>query len=457
MKLFGTKRSSSRLAGNRPAHMSASGISTAAKKRKGFPFKGVSIALAVVLVFEILYFVAVYSDNAFITKWRNIYINTALDTLNHKWLATAIIPPDVIDEVRQQRNQSLMEQEGMESNWNEDPGPIVPDPDPVPDDPGPVEPQPDDPPVTEDPTEPPVELPPTPDEEKKAFYELFYEVDPVTMEEYLEKNPDVLENGWSGITINEAGLDDKGTSIRTVYGEQVLAIDVPNKALIIRVEGSSYLGVLAIAKDPSKLSLRPSSKLGEAGETAGAIAKQYNGLISITASGFIDPNGVGNGGLLAGYAMCDGVEYGNHMGWGYKRLELRENNLMYILDVSSPVGEGTTDAVEFQPALIIDGRVVVDQNTIYSALSPRTCIGQSKKHEILMLVIEGRMPTRSLGTDVIECANILKRHDCMQAMNLDGGTSAMMWYDGEYIIKCSNAQLPQGRPLPTAFVYARSE
>lgn len=455
MKLFGTKRGGTRLAANRPASTAVSEKQAPSANRKGFPFKGVSITLAVVLFFEILYFVAVYSDNAFISKWRNIYINTALDTLNHKWLATAIIPPDIIDEVRQQRNQSLLQQEGMESNWGEDPGPVVPDP--APDEPGPVDPLPDEPPADENPVDPPEDIPPTPDEEEKAFYELFYEVDPVTMDAYLDEHPEALENGWSRIYINEAGLDDKGTDIRTIYGEQVLAIDVPNKVLIIRVEGSSYLGVLAVAKDPSKLSLQASSQLGTAGETAGTIAKRHNGLISITASGFIDPNGVGNGGLLAGYAMCDGVEYGSHMGWGYKRLELRENNLMYILDVGSPVGEGTTDAVEFQPALIIDGRTVVDGTTIYSALSPRTCIGQSKKHEILMLVIEGRMPTRSLGTDVIECASILRRHDCMQAMNLDGGTSAMMWYDGEYIIKCSNAQLPQGRPLPTAFVYARSE
>ena len=58
---------------------------------------------------------------------------------------------------------------------------------------------------------------------------------------------------------------------------------------------------------------------------------------------------------------------------------------------------------------------------------------------------------------VIECAEILKRHGCMQAMNLDGGTSAMMYFDGEYITKCSNQSLPYGRPLPPAFVYKRAE
>ena len=86
-------------------------------------------------------------------------------------------------------------------------------------------------------------------------------------------------------------------------------------------------------------------------------------------------------------------------------------------------------------------------------MNPRACIGQSKKGEILMLVVEGRLVGYSLGIDVIECAEILSRHNCMQAMNLDGGTSAIMWYDGEYVTRCSNTACPEGRPLPNAFVY----
>ena len=436
MKLFGTKRNASRLSGNRGQTY----VATAVPVKRGFPFKGVSIALAVVLLLEILYFVAIYSANPFITKWRNIYITTAMDTLNHKWLATAIIPPDVIDHVMDLRKQSLKEQEGKESSWadgEEEGG---------------------------EPQRPVVEVPVidagklSEEQKKAAFFKLFHELDVESMEAYVSAHPEVLDNGWENLYINEAGLDDNGTDIRTIHNEQVLAIDAANQVLLVRAEGSGFLGVLAIAKDPARLTLRPSSQLGVAGEPAGVIAKNNNGLIGITASGFIDPGGNGNGGILAGYAMCDGKVYGKgHMGWGYKRLEMTEDNLMYIKDVGSPVGEDTTDAVEFQPALIIDGEIVVDANCGYTGLHPRTCIGQSDKYEILMLVIEGRMPTRSVGTDVIECAKILKKHGCMQAMNLDGGTSAMMWYDGEYITKCSNQNLPQGRPLPTAFVYARNE
>ena len=71
-----------------------------------------------------------------------------------------------------------------------------------------------------------------------------------------------------------------------------------------------------------------------------------------------------------------------------------------------------------------------------------------------MLVIEGRMIGRSLGCELAACVKILQQHDCYQAMNLDGGTSAMIWYKGKYIMRSSNPALTAGRTLPNAFVYA---
>lgn len=66
-------------------------------------------------------------------------------------------------------------------------------------------------------------------EDEAAFYELFWEVEPTSMQAYLEAHPEALENGWENLYINEAGLDDEGTSIKTIQGEQVLAIDMPNQ------------------------------------------------------------------------------------------------------------------------------------------------------------------------------------------------------------------------------------
>ena len=386
------------------------------RRRRRWP----RVLLAVLAALAGLYCLCVFSDIPFIAKWRTIYIQTAMDTMNHQWLATAFIPRGVIDEAMALRGQAQQEQTEHSSagNWAGE-GPASVD-------------------VSGE----------------EDFYKLFWELDRESMEAYLGAHPEALENGWAELYINEAGLSDEGTDIRTTMGEQVLAVDVPNRVLLLRVSGSGYRGVLAVAKDPSRLSVENSAYLGERGQTAGEIARAHNGVLAMTASAFIDEGGVGNGGALNGYAMSNGVGQGDHLGWSYKRMELREDNCFYIVDASAPVDPAATDAVEFTPALIVDGERL---NTWgWDSLNPRAVMGQSDRGEILMLVIEGRL-IDSLGVSVEECSTILERHGCMQAMNLDGGTSAILWYDGEPVTRCSNQALPEGRNLPNAFVYARAE
>ena len=386
------------------------------RRRRRWP----RVLLAVLAALAGLYCLCVFSDIPFIAKWRTIYIQTAMDTMNHQWLATAFIPRGVIDEAMALRGQAQQEQTEHSSagDWAGE-GPESVD-------------------VSGE----------------EDFYKLFWELDRESMEAYLGAHPEALENGWAELYINEAGLSDAGTDIRTTMGEQVLAVDVPNKILLLRVSGSGYRGVLAVAKDPGRLSVENSAYLGERGQTAGEIARAHNGVLAMTASAFIDEGGVGNGGALNGYAMSNGAGQGDHLGWSYKRMELREDNCFYIVDASAPVDPAATDAVEFTPALIVDGERL---NTWgWDSLNPRAVMGQSDRGEILMLVIEGRL-IDSLGVSVEECSTILERHGCMQAMNLDGGTSAILWYDGEPVTRCSNQALPEGRNLPNAFVYARAE
>ena len=43
----------------------------------------------------VVYPFLLYTDNAFVTKWREWYIETAMGTMTHQWLATSFIPHDV--------------------------------------------------------------------------------------------------------------------------------------------------------------------------------------------------------------------------------------------------------------------------------------------------------------------------------------------------------------------------
>ena len=52
--------------------------------------------MAVVLLLECIYCLAVFTDLTPLSDLRDLYIETALGTMNHKWLATALIPGDIV-------------------------------------------------------------------------------------------------------------------------------------------------------------------------------------------------------------------------------------------------------------------------------------------------------------------------------------------------------------------------
>ena len=295
--------------------------------------------------------------------------------------------------------------------------------------------------------------------EQEQFYACFYQLDRSSMEAYVDAHPEVLERGWSGIDINAAGLEDGGTEIYTTQGDQVLALDAKNGVLLIRLmldgNGNNSRGILAICKDTSQLRLCAASTLPDSGETVGAICRENSGLLALTGSAFLD-DGNSDGGAISGLAVCGGTALGTSLGaGGDKRLELRQDDRMYVVDSSDPVGEGTRDACEFGPAMIVDGKNVAGDNS-WNTPQPRAVIGQSDRLETMMVVMEGRL-TDSIGCGIAPIAEKLLEYGCVQAMNLDGGTSAILYYRGAYITRCSNTALSEGRKLPTAWIYGYDE
>ena len=322
------------------------------------------------------------------------------------------------------------------------------------------EPEPVPQPVQTEPAEPepaPDEEAPQPveDDPEARFQMTFPMLDYASFQRYLDEHPETLENGWEKIHINEAGFDDTGTSIETRQGDQVLAIDAEYGILLVRVADDGYRGVLAICRYPELLQLEMAVNYGAEGELAGSIASDHGGILAMNANGFLDPNGEGNGGQLAGWCMSNGEGYGVHFsGDVYQRIELSENGLdCRIVPASDPVGENTYSAAEFTPALIKDGEKLEDQ--YWTGEQPRACFGAGNQG-IYMLVIEGRYPEDGIrGTSVNTCADILLSYGCRNALNMDGGSSAILWYDGEYITQSSSSPLRYtgGRPLPNVWVY----
>ncbi len=382
------------------------------KKKAAKRKKRLMVFACIIAILAGLYTFVVYTDIPVIKNLRDAYIETAMQTMSHQWLAELFFPDDVIEEVMSRVSDAQDAQKGVESEWKHE-----------------IE-----------------------EKDDSSFYELFDEIDKSSFESYLKSHPEYNKSSLMDIDINEAGLDDDGTTIKTTQGDQVLAVNAKEGVLLVRIEGSGYKGVLAILKDASKMRCCAAEHIGGYGELLEDFVPRCNGIIGINASGFYDPEGVGNGGTIDGLAVCEGKEYGYHVTYGRKRVEFRTDDKMYIVDADTSISSDVRDAVEFSPALIIDGKALIDEQSAFRSIQPRTVIAQAKDGDVMMLVIEGRLVGRSLGIGLPDCTNILMGYDAYQAMNMDGGTSAVMWYDGEYITKCSNTAITC-RYLPNAWIY----
>ena len=102
----------------------------------------------------------------------------------------------------------------------------------------------------------------------------------------------------------------------------------------------------------------------------------------------------------------------------------------------------------FGPRLIVNGEPANVKGQS-SGLNPRTAIGQRADGAVLLLVIDGRQAS-SLGATYADMINVLLEFDAVNAANLDGGSSSMMYYNGEYLNK--GVMLTGSRKLPTAFI-----
>ena len=363
--------------------------------------------LALLLLVECTYCVAVFTDWCPpLTSLRNMYIETALSTLHHRWLATALIPGDIVQEVWEGLEDSRNAQLGQNSaGWE-----------------------------TEETTG------------NRGFFELFPELEESTVRAWVPISGEELAE----LYVNHSGLDEVGLDLYTRQGDQVLAIDAKNGILAVRIREELFRGVLILAKYPDRLSCAAAENWGIEGRTAGQIAAAHGALVAMTASGFRDSEKEGT--AQTGAAMCGGVPYGEHLKPGYKRIELRSDNRLYVVDAPDGFPPDCTAASEWSPALIVDGQTVVTKEDHYNARNPRCCLGQTADGTVLMLCIEGRY-LDSLGATAPECAEDLARYGAYQAMNLDGGTSAILWYDGRYITRCSDPDRPEGRPLPNCWIY----
>ena len=90
------------------------------------------------------------------------------------------------------------------------------------------------------------------------------------------------------------------------------------------------------------------------------------------------------------------------------------------------------------PYLVKNGEVFVDMTAqklgSIGGRNPRTAIGYTQDNNLIMLTADGREGS-SIGLTLMELAHLMKDLGCVNAMNLDGGGSTVMYVNGEVVNK----------------------
>jgi len=223
--------------------------------------------------------------------------------------------------------------------------------------------------------------------------------------------------------------------------------------------GIKFTGYVLIIKDPARVKVGYSNKLGTQGELTSQIAQDNGAVAAINAGGFSDSSSTntqwtGTGGKPTGIIMSNGSIKFNDIKDPDKKVDItaitkKAQLIVGPHSLNDLEKLGVTDAVSFGPALVVNGKGTIKSGDGGWGIAPRTAIGQRSDGAIILLVIDGRT-TKSLGASLKDVQNIMLKYGAYNASNLDGGSSSTMYFDGGIINNPCNAL--GERSVPSAFI-----
>lgn len=231
-------------------------------------------------------------------------------------------------------------------------------------------------------------------------------------------------------------------------------INHTSKTELFDIESSNFNGKLLVIQDPTRIKVGYSNQIPRAGETTSSIARRNGAIAAINGGGFIDTKWAGTGGAPLGFLISGG----KYISGDLKDKYSKRDTIAFTEDGMLIVGKHSQndlkkykvkEAISFGPPLIVNGKPTIKKGDGGWGISPRTVIGQKKDGSVLFLVIDGRS-IKSFGATLKEVQDIMLKYEAINAANLDGGSSATMYYDGKVINTPSDAL--GERSVPSVFM-----
>lgn len=267
------------------------------------------------------------------------------------------------------------------------------------------------------------------------------------------KLPDYVESNSELIQIPTIAPDDtKPTG--PVTDDWGLTDEDGDGIIIQEVAGEGYRGYMMVVLDPSRIIMGsvPQS-YGAQGSTVEQYVRHFDAVAGINGGGFDDPNGKGNGSVPDSLTVFDGQIYYAEKGCrrGFAGFDSRHILHVGFFTAEDIRAKDIQYGASYGPVLVVNGEAM-GPDILDSGVNPRTAIGQRSDGAVLLLVIDGRQVS-SMGATFTDLAEIFLSYGAVNACNLDGGSSSMMWYQDKYLN--SSASVIGIRPIPTSFVVLR--
>ena len=257
--------------------------------------------------------------------------------------------------------------------------------------------------------------------------------------------PEFVETDTSLITISETPAASGGAD---AWG----FVDEDGDGIILdEVKGEGYSGYMMIVLDPSRVIMGcVPETFGWKGYSVGTMVEMFDAVAGTNAGGFEDEGDMGAGSEPDTAVVFKGQMYYGAKGTSSGFVGIDSD---YILHVGLVGAEAVRDAdiqygCAFGPVLVRNGEGV-GGDQLASGINPRTAIGQRSDGAMLLLVIDGRQVI-SLGATHSDLRDIMLRYGAVNACNLDGGSSSLMYYNGEYVNNC--ASVIGIRDIPTTIL-----
>lgn len=154
--------------------------------------------------------------------------------------------------------------------------------------------------------------------------------------------------------VSQITIGKETTDYESIYEEQILKKDEGNDLYkVIDIKGTNYVGRIIAIYDPTRISFVQSKKINYGGQLLANLAKDYDAIVAINASGFtvndkvLTPNGA---------VIIDGKIV--HQSDGGAIIGFNSDGVMMLTydSASEAINKGMVYGMEFGPFLIVNGK-----------------------------------------------------------------------------------------------------